>query len=125
MSYSIEDLKGKTLKKAEQAEGSIILTTEQDDVYTLTYIPDCCASCDITDVAGDLQDLVGAEIVMAEETSNNDNAPEDCYESFTWTFTKLATSKGYVTITWYGTSNGYYSESPSVLKNSRAWDYND
>lgn len=125
MSYSIEDLKGKTLKKAEQAEGSIILTTEQDDVYTLTYIPDCCASCDITDVAGDLQDLVGAEIVMAEEVGG-DMPPMDKYdESYTWTFTKLATSKGYVTITWYGSSNGYYSESPSVLKNQNRWSYDD
>jgi hypothetical protein len=71
------------------------------------------------DIVGDLQDLIGTPLLMAEEVTNeSDVNPEgvevpEYQESFTWTFYKLATIKGYVTISWYGQSNGYYNESVS------------
>lgn len=115
---NFNELLGKTLTKidgCENGSGDIYFETTDGKKYTMFHFQDCCESVSVDDVCGDVSDLIGEPLLMAEEVSNDkydDVAAKDEYDdSYTWTFYKLATFKGYVTIKWYGTSNGYYSES--------------
>ena len=72
---------------------------------------DCCESVSVEEVIGDLDDLISTPIIMAEERTQSDT---DANESGTWTFYEFRTIKGSVTIWWYGSSNGYYSEEVTI-----------
>ena len=73
---------------------------------------DCCENVYIDDICGDFADLLNEEILTAEELNNDYPVDEECIEdTYTWTFYHLATFHGDVNIRWFGTSNGYYSES--------------
>ena len=113
MTIEIEKLKGKTMFFVEQIGNRKIAFYCQDGhIYEMHHIQDCCESVSIEDVEGDLEDLTGSEILLAEERSKSQKGGK--YESATWTFYTLATIKGYVTIRWFGESNGYYSEKADI-----------
>ncbi len=119
----IEELLGKTFLRVlvSDSEEMIQFITTDGFVYEMYHDQDCCESVSIDDINGDLDDLVGSPILMADESSscdtNLDGTPLENYDgSCTWTFYRFATIKGYVDIRWYGTSNGYYSESVSIYK---------
>jgi len=113
---NFEDLKGKTLVSAEvendKGEDRLVFVTTDGWKVTLCHWQDCCEFVRIEDITGELSDLIGTPILMAEEASQTD--PNAC-ESSTWTFYKLATVNGYATIRWVGESNGYYSESVDIV----------
>ena len=96
----------KTMRKVWRGTygGNDALYFEQEDGvhFVLTHIQDCCEDVEIESIDGDLDDLIGEPLLMAEEIIKVDGD--------TWTFYKFATVKGYVTIRFYGSSNGYYSE---------------
>lgn len=119
----ISILTGKTLTQIEGAEGKIELRFHTSDggEYLMYHAQDCCEDVRIQDICGDLKDLLGSPILSAEASSSYDRpsdlpAPEWEQESETWTFYKLATIKGSVTVRWWGTSNGYYSEGVSFVE---------
>lgn len=109
-------LVGKTITRIEGTRGDDRITIHTSDgyIYSMYHEQDCCESVYIEDIEGDYADLINLPLVLAEVSTNSDDAPESSYdESFTWTFYRLATEKGFVVIRWYGSSNGYYSESVS------------
>lgn len=114
------ELEGKTLVSVEGGMGddTIILETACGEKYRLYHCQNCCESVWVEDIVGDIDDLIGTPIVVAEEVTNPDymGRLNSWDESYTWTFYKLRTAKGDVTIRWYGTSNGWYSESVDFVK---------
>lgn len=114
----MSDLIGRTFTKVTKTDDELRLE-DAEGVFRFYHSQDCCESVYIESVVGDLDDLVGEPIVRAEEAVGDEHAspdwtPGEYDESHTWTFYKLATRKGYVDIRWFGSSNGYYSESVSV-----------
>jgi len=109
----VSGLIGKTMVSVRQVDDDRIEFVDTEGVeYLLYHQQDCCESVYVEDVVGDLQHLVGAPLYMAEESFSSDDPKVKEYqdESWTWTFYKFATVHGYVTIRFYGSSNGYYGE---------------
>lgn len=113
----IAEMVGKTMVQVVGIVGDSTMAFVDTDgtEYIFTHHQDCCESVTIEDISGDTSDLIGSPISIAEEATNipEPETPEGADESHTWTFYRFATAKGWVVVRWFGTSNGYYSESVS------------
>lgn len=92
----------------------VMFTFEDSSVLRMYHSQDCCESVNVVQIDGESADLMEAPLVMAEIVSSDDAPAPEHAESYSWTFVKFATSKGYVTVRWLGESNGYYGETPSI-----------
>lgn len=74
---------------------------------------DCCENVSLEDFSGNVNLENERFYEIVEKKCNL--GPKDNYDdSFTWTFYTIKTSKGYLDLRFYGTSNGYYSESITI-----------
>lgn len=109
----IKELIGKTLIEVTRSgDEEILFRVSDSESYRMYHEQDCCESVTIEDVCGELEWLIGSPILRAERRTQNTTKEDREWgdDGATWTFYEFATLKGAVTIRWYGSSNGYYSE---------------
>lgn len=106
MEYKDLPIVGKTCTSVyARGKGEVRFICDDGSQWEMWHYQDCCEDVHIEDICGDLEDLTGVPLLVAEACTNAD-VKEQC----TWTFYRFSTIKGSVTIRWIGTSNGYYSE---------------
>lgn len=121
MNFNI--LKGLTIISIDGLEddsAEVLFTTSDGRRFEMSHSQDCCERVSIEDVCGDINDILNSPILLAEEITSEED-PEDIKKDyhddrFAWTFYKLSTIKGDITIRWYGESNGYYSVSVNFFE---------
>lgn len=119
-------LEGQTFTKVARQGERIVFEQDGKPVYELAHNQECREYVWIEDITGDLEDLQATPILEAYRSTNNDDPPhpsieEDWDDSYTWTFFRIRTIKGTVTIRFFGSSNGYYSEDADLYKAGEVW----
>ena len=107
---------------------------DSDKGLEILHMYDCSETVEIIDVVGDVEDLIGAPVVDVSIISSPEhpdfiallnqnpeaankpyelNDTKNADEEVSWSFTKIRTTKGEVSLRWLGHSNGWYSEIPA------------
>lgn len=115
---TIDELVGVTLRavhvQRHTGTGDVVVFTRNDGAtLRMRHDQECCEYVWLQDMNGDIGDLVGEPILIAEERMKT-GLTDGRDASATATFYEIRTRKGGVTMTWRGESNGYYSESVDV-----------
>lgn len=111
--FGFADIVGKTPVKIIVDEDEIVFEFSDGLVCKFYHLQDCCESVSVEDVNGDWNDLIDTPLLVAEERCSHESC--EYGDTETWTFYTFRSIKGSVDVRWYGTSNGYYSESVDFL----------
>lgn len=98
------------------ATPSLLFITTNKGLLHFYHNQDCCESVWLEDGFEDLKRMIGEKVFSAKEVTNH-NIGEmlPCSDvSFTWTYYNISTLYHDCTLRFYGTSNGWYSESVDV-----------
>ena len=113
---NISDFKGLVFTSVvglEQQSEEVTFTSSCGRKFKMYHEQECCESVYVSDVCGDMSDLVGAEVVSAEERAI-ESATD--WGTMTATFYDVQTTSGIVNIRWKGESSGYYSGSVYITE---------
>lgn len=109
---SISNLVGKTFVHVTFDKEEIVFDQQDGTEYKMFHRQDCCERVTLDEWDGEIDYLVGSPITKAEVRTNEGGIRGDY--TYTWTFYLIETVKGSVHLKWYGSSNGYYSESVDI-----------
>ena len=109
----IDEFVGKTPVSIINTGEEILFRMNDGTEYVMAHYQSCCERVYVEDIAGDLNDLLNTPITLAEERSNRRDTK---YGDEQWTFYEMQSSRGYVTIRWYGSSNGYYGTGVDIRR---------
>lgn len=118
---TIEDAKenlksgiSKVVGYKEETE-EIYIYCKNGKVVKFFHNQDCCETVYLESADGlknNVDIFTNCDWCEVEEFTDVNSKPLSEWDSsFTWTFYIFRTNKGYDTMRWYGTSNGWYSES--------------
>ena len=91
---SFEELVGRTLCRAEADESTLVLYLTDRNYVKFYHQQDCCESVYIEDICGDLNDLVGEPLLIAEEVSNYEAWDKKSHRPFPGDFLCFQRSSG-------------------------------
>jgi len=105
--YPIQSFKGLVFTKIEVCDYIIRFSTDTE-YFVMFADKDCCFQLMLEDWKDeDFNALIGVPILYSEIVKSAMEKDEG--SAHYWTFYKLRTKKGYVTLRWSGSDNGYYS----------------
>lgn len=112
-------IEGKTITEIREVDGpegndKLVFEFDDDSEMSMTHEQDCCEHVYLAEVIGNFKDLLNTPILVAYASCSVEHGDYYEEEDKRWTFYRISTIKGTVTLRWCGTSNGYYSTSVNV-----------